>query len=89
MSRCKLSDFKKYCISEHVRIFKVEIDYSLRFSFNSAEVSLVPDGICFYDEAGNCLGIHSIISVYCNNNICVVSSNYFGKEMEIRIICLA
>lgn len=87
MKKIKLSDFKKYCYNERPYKFLVKVDYCLSASFDSVEISLLPDIIYFWDSNENCLSIHGISSLYKDGDSFIVYSNYFGTDIQIRIHC--
>lgn len=89
MSKCKLSDFKKYCLRTIPEEYHVQILYCLNLMFDSVEISFIPDAICFEDERGNCLNIHGIKEIRHEGDDCfVVYSDYFGKMVRIEIACI-
>lgn len=89
MSKCKLSEFKKYCLRTIPEEYHVRVAYCLNFRFDSVEISFIPDAICFEDEHGNCLNIHGIKEIkHEADDYFVVYSDYFGKRVIIEIMCV-
>lgn len=89
MSKCKLSEFKKYCLRTIPEEYQVRVAYCLNFRFDSVEISFLPDAICFEDGYGNYLNIHGIKEIrHEDDDYFEVHSNYFGQTVIIEIVCV-